>query len=689
MAKSAILAVRIIGDSSGASKAMSGAGSSASALAAKFGAVSGIVSGAVQGMTSHAIDYVKNLSGEMVATSDSAQSFANTLSFAGVDDSKIKSLTKSTQKYADQTVFSLSDIRNTTAQLASNGVQGYAELAEAAGNLTAVAGGGADAYRSVGLVLTQTAAAGKLTTENWNQLSDAIPGASGRLQEAMKANGAYTGNFRDAMAKGEISADEFNQALMQLGMSDAAKKAANDTSQMSNASGNLEASVVKLGAGFLDLVKPEVTGFMAGLADWVSNLADGLPGLSGKVQGLAGDLEGRLGSAVDWVKTQGGQAFQALKDSAGPVLDGLKSSVKGVSDVVRPFTSAFGLAGAAISGSMPNLDPWNKLRDALTTAGHAMGELGQFASQHAGVLQTVAVMAGAAAAAYVVWNGAISVHNTVTGLATGVQAAFNAVMDANPIMLVVMAIAAITAGLVYFFTQTQTGQQQWAAFTGFLGSTITNVKAWFGQAGDWVTGKWQGVQAFFSGLPGAIGGFFAGIGSWLSSPFVAAGNAATAKWDSVKAWFAGIPGAIGGFFSNAGSLLWNAGSSIISGLWDGLKSKWEDVKNWVGGLGDWIKEHKGPPAYDAKLLTGNGELIMGSLYDGLDRGWTRKVRPYLGNVTREIPKFGASSLGNSGVAIGAGRPTVITINVNGPVLDGYELGKRCRKALDAFEGAKR
>jgi len=218
MAKSAILAVRIIGDSSGATRAMSSTASSASGLAAKFGAVSGLVSGVVSSMASSVIGHVKSLAGEMAATSDSAQSFANTLKFAGVDDSKIQTLTKSTQKYADQTVFSLSDIRNTTAQLAANGVQGYDQLAEAAGNLTAVAGGGADAYKSVAMVLTQTAGAGKLTTENWNQLSDAIPGASGKLQAAMAANGAYTGNFRDAMAKGQISADEFNQALLQLGM---------------------------------------------------------------------------------------------------------------------------------------------------------------------------------------------------------------------------------------------------------------------------------------------------------------------------------------------------------------------------------------------------------------------------------------------------------------------------------------
>ena len=80
------------------------------------------------------------------------------------------------------------------------------------------------------MVLTQTAGQGKLTTENWNQLSDAIPGASGKIQQALKEAGAYTGNFRDAMADGQITAQEFNDAIMSLGFTDAAVEAATSAS---------------------------------------------------------------------------------------------------------------------------------------------------------------------------------------------------------------------------------------------------------------------------------------------------------------------------------------------------------------------------------------------------------------------------------------------------------------------------
>ena len=123
-------------------------------------------------------------------------------------------------------MYSLSDIQSITAQLASNGIQGPDALAESLGNLNAIAGGNAETFGRVGSVLTQTAGAGKLTTENWNQLAEAIPGASGALQDALLQAGAYTGNFRDAMAAGEITAEEFNAAIMQVGTDPIAVEAA-------------------------------------------------------------------------------------------------------------------------------------------------------------------------------------------------------------------------------------------------------------------------------------------------------------------------------------------------------------------------------------------------------------------------------------------------------------------------------
>ena len=75
----------------------------------------------------------------------------------------------------------------------------------------------------------------------------------------MLAAGAYTGNFRDAMAAGEISAEEFNQALLDLGMTEAAEEAATSTRTFEGAWGNFEAAIVGGLTKIMEPLKPFLT----------------------------------------------------------------------------------------------------------------------------------------------------------------------------------------------------------------------------------------------------------------------------------------------------------------------------------------------------------------------------------------------------------------------------------------------
>ena len=204
--------------------------------------------------------------GDAISAADSLAKFESTMDFAGFDSKTIQETEAAMQDYAARTVYDLETVSNTVAQLGANGVDNFEALTEAAGNLNAVAGGNADTFQSVAQVLTQTAGAGKLTTENWNQLTDAIPGASGVLQQAMLDAGAYTGNFREAMEEGEISAEEFNAAIMELGNSDAAKQAATSVDTVEGAVGNLQATITDLITSFLANGGTEmITGFINAL----------------------------------------------------------------------------------------------------------------------------------------------------------------------------------------------------------------------------------------------------------------------------------------------------------------------------------------------------------------------------------------------------------------------------------------
>lgn len=275
-----------------------------------FGAVSGLAHNAISSVVSG----VQGLVGEAVNASDSLMKFSKTMEFANFGKSQIESSKKEMKDYADKTVYGLEEILNTTAQLASNGIPNYTELTKAAGNLNAVAGGSEETFKSVAMMLTQTAGAGKLTTENWNQLADAIPGASGLLQDAMLKNGAYTGNFRDAMAQGQITSDEFNQAIVQLGMNDGAVKAATSTDTLSGSWEQMKSTVInglqsiieKIGVenitGFIDKVTkkieeaiPKIENIVDDIKDfvqWISDNREPLTWLAGAITGIVVAIKG-------------------------------------------------------------------------------------------------------------------------------------------------------------------------------------------------------------------------------------------------------------------------------------------------------------------------------------------------------------------------------------------------------------
>lgn len=95
-----------------------------------------------------------------------------------------------------------------------------AKIVKAAANANQAFGGSGEAFESVSLALGQIEAAGKVTADNINQITDANSALGAALKSQVfenykKAGGAAT-DFNSAMAKGEITTDDLTTALVEL-----------------------------------------------------------------------------------------------------------------------------------------------------------------------------------------------------------------------------------------------------------------------------------------------------------------------------------------------------------------------------------------------------------------------------------------------------------------------------------------
>ncbi|WP_288270313.1 hypothetical protein [uncultured Bifidobacterium sp.] len=472
---------------------------------------------------------------------------------------------------------------------------------------------------------------GKVMTGSTSALSRYGVTLTDAQEKQLKSNDA---NVR-AATLAQVLADNFGGVNKALAETPTGKMAIvqHQIAGMKTALGNGFLSIIgAFGSTLVDVVErvsAAISSFTAAAAPAMQTMASVASSALGKVM----DWLGQVASTVSKAASAFGQGFSESGGFAVArgVLNRLIDIFNTLKGIVMDFPGVEGLAGqfsdfatnsqhASDAGSAV-AHALGDLRDILATVNDKLQVVGDWINSHADTVKSVAVGVGAIVAAVKAWQVATAAWTVVQNIATAAQVAFNIAMDANPIGIVILAIAGLVAGLTYFFTQTETGKKAWKTFTNAISMGINNIKAWFSSVKTHITNVWNSVVSSVRSVPHRITSVFQGIGKAIAEKFNGFKDGVTRKFNDVVSWIRGVPNRIKNALGNVGNLLKNAGVAIINGFLNGLKQKYEDVKHFVSGIGDWIKDHKGPLDYDARLLIPAGTAIMGGFHEALNTGF--------------------------------------------------------------------
>lgn len=253
---------------------------------------------------------------------------------------------------------------------------------------------------------------------------------------------------------------------------------------------------------------------------------------------------------------------------------------------------------------------WQAMQPAFESIKQAFFNLMQALQPLMPVIQQVATIIGAVlvgaiiAVVYAVAVLAAGLSAIITGLMPLIQAAVGIVQAA--LSLIIYLIGAIVSGFAGSLSGlVQIAQSIWNGVVAVFQGGWQVLKGVFDVfigiiTGDW-TQAWNGIKEIFSGIWTAVSGV------------------AKAGWGVIKGIFnAGV-----GFIKGVMKFSLSAeGEAIMNSLLGGLKRAWESVKSFVGGIGKWIKAHKGPISVDRRLLIPAGHAIMNGLGNGLVDGFS-------------------------------------------------------------------
>ena len=446
-------------------------------------------------------------------------------------------------------------------------------------------GGTGEQLKGVVQAYGQMSASGKVTAENINQLTDNNTALGSALKSTvMEMNPALKqyGSFASASEKGAISVEMLDKAMQKLG-----KAGGEGVTTISDAWDSFNETLSLALLPTLDALTPIISGLIDKMSGWGESAGKTITKVIKYFQDLFQKMQ-ENGTTLAFLEAWDNikSAFGSIVSIIGKVIN----SFLGINtETAKNATSIDNVAKsiAVFAGKMSEIT--KKIADFLKKVNESKTAMS--------VLKGTLVVLASAFAAFKVAKGILGVINAFKTIGTvaksamvPVKALFGLII-ANPFVAIAVAIAAVVAGLIYFFTQTETGKKAWQSFVDFLSQSIEAIKQFFTGLGTWFSELWtstvEGTKTIWNGITEFFSGLWNGIVTIITNVFATIASAVTGAYNWFVTTFKPLISFYQSIFNLIGSIINVAFQlilAIIRGAYKLVLNAWQGLSAWFGGI---------------------------------------------------------------------------------------------------------
>lgn len=304
---------------------------------------SGIGFGIMAGIGQKAFGAVTSSIGGMVSELNSSsaawKTFNGNMSMVGKGADEIASVKKELQEFAEDTIYSASDMASTYAQLSAVGIKSTNKLVKGFGGLAAAAENPKQAMKTLSQQATQMAAK---PTVAWADFKLVIEQTPAGISAVAKEMGMTTTELVQNVQDGKIATEDFFDAIAKVGTNDAFTKLATEYKTVDQAMDGLTETVSNKLAPSFDVLSGRAIKSLDGIINKIGDL-DG-DAIAGKLTGFLDKASGYwnvLKTEALEVKTAFGDAFSAIGEDLGKIT-GAFGSTESISSFAGVMDSASG-----------------------------------------------------------------------------------------------------------------------------------------------------------------------------------------------------------------------------------------------------------------------------------------------------------------------------------------------------------